>query len=170
MDFNKYIRDIPDFPKPGIMFKDITPLCKDKEAFAAVIKEFANKYKDAGITTICGIEARGFIFGAALALEMGVGFVPIRKAGKLPYKTVKKEYSLEYGTDSIEIHADAVEKGEKVLLIDDLMATGGTAKAAVDLLEDIGADLVAIAFVIELCDLKGIEKFDKEKVFCLLKY
>jgi adenine phosphoribosyltransferase len=170
VDLKKYVRDIPDFPKPGIVFKDITPMLKSPEAFGALIDLFATKYKDSGITAVCGIESRGFIFGAALAHKMNVGFIPIRKAGKLPYKTVKKEYSLEYGTDSIEIHEDAVEKGEKVLLIDDLIATGGTAKAALDLLEEIGANVVGIAFLVELSFLKGIEKFDKNKVFCLLKY
>lgn len=170
MDFKKYIRDIPDFPKPGIVFKDITPLLGDPEAFAAMIDVFAEKYKDSGITKICGIESRGFIFGAALAVKMKVGFVPIRKAGKLPYKVVKREYSLEYGTDTIEIHQDAVNRGEKVLLIDDLIATGGTAEAAVALLEDMGAEVAGIAFAVELAFLNGREKFDKQKVFSLLTY
>lgn len=170
MDLKKFIRDVPDFPKPGIIFKDITPLLADKSAFAAMIDVFADKYREAGISKICGIESRGFIIGAALALRMNVGFVPIRKAGKLPCKSVRREYSLEYGKDAIEIHADALKKGERVLLVDDLIATGGTALAALELLEDIGADVVGVTFVVELEFLKGIEKFDRAKVFSLLKY
>ena len=170
MELEKYIRDIPDFPKPGIVFKDISPLLADPKAFSYLLEVFAQKYKDCNVTKVCGIEARGFIFGAALAQKMGVGFVPIRKAGKLPYKTFKREYALEYGTDCIEVHQDAVKKGEKVLLIDDLVATGGTALAAVELLEEIGADLVAVAFVIELTFLKAADKFDSKKYFSLLKY
>lgn len=170
MDLQKFIRDVPDFPKPGIIFKDITPLLGDSHAFAAMINVFADKYRDSGIKKICGIESRGFIIGAALALHMDLGFVPIRKAGKLPCKKIRREYSLEYGTDAIEIHADAVRPGEKVLLVDDLIATGGTALAAVGLLEDMGADVVGIAFAIELEFLKGVEKFDRSKVFSILKY
>jgi adenine phosphoribosyltransferase len=170
MDLKSYIRDVPDFPKPGIIFKDITPLLGDAEAFAALIEAFASKYANSGITRVCGIESRGFIIGAALALRLKVGFVPIRKAGKLPYQKVQREYSLEYGSDAIEIHADSVKPGEKVLLIDDLIATGGTAEAAVALLRDIGADVVGIAFAIELEFLKGRDKFDPERYFSLLKY
>lgn len=170
MNLKQYIRDVPDFPKPGIIFKDITPLLGDAKAFAALIDSFVEKYRNSGITKVCGIESRGFIIGAALALRMGIGFVPIRKAGKLPYKSIKRQYSLEYGTDAIEIHQDAVGKGEKVLLVDDLIATGGTAEAAVALLQDVGADVVGIAFAIELEFLKGREKFDKKKIFSLLTY
>lgn len=170
MDLKKHIRDVPDFPKPGIIFKDITPLLGDAKAFAALIDAFVEKYKNSGISKVCGIESRGFIIGAALALKMGVGFVPVRKAGKLPYKAIKRQYSLEYGTDAIEIHEDAVAKGEKVLLVDDLIATGGTAEAAVALLHDVGADIVGIAFAIELGFLKGREKFEQSKVFSLLTY
>lgn len=170
MNLKNFIRDIPDFPKPGIVFKDITPLLGDAKAFQNMIETFADRYKNSGVTHICGIESRGFIIGAALALHMGVGFIPVRKAGKLPYRTIKREYSLEYGTDAVEIHEDAVKPGEKVVLIDDLIATGGTAKAALELLEEIGADVVEIAFAIELEFLKGIEKFAGKKVFCLLKY
>ncbi len=170
MNLKQYIRDVPDFPKPGIIFKDITPLLGDAKAFAALIDSFVEKYRNSGITKVCGIESRGFIIGAALALRMGIGFVPIRKAGKLPYKSIKRQYSLEYGTDAIEIHQDAVAKGEKVLLVDDLIATGGTAQAAVALLQDVGADVVGIAFAIELDFLKGREKFDKKKIFSLLHY
>ncbi len=170
MDLNSFIRDVPDFPKPGIIFKDITPLLNDAKAFSALIDVFVDRYKNAGVRHICGIESRGFIIGAALALRLGVGFVPIRKAGKLPCKKVKREYSLEYGTDAIEIHADAVRPGERVLLIDDLIATGGTALAALELLADIGAEVVGIAFAIELEFLKGREKFDSSKIFSVLKY
>lgn len=170
MDLKSYIRDVPDFPKPGIIFKDITPLLGDPQAFAAMIDAFADRYKNSGITRVCGIESRGFIIGAALALRMNVGFVPIRKAGKLPYKKIRREYSLEYGTDAIEIHADSVTRGEKVLLVDDLVATGGTAEAAVALLQDVGAEIVGIAFAVELEFLKGREKFDQSKYFALLKY
>lgn len=170
MKLESYIRDIPDFPKPGIVFKDITPLLKDKDAFEYLINMIAEKYKKNEIKYVCGIESRGFIFGAALALKMGIGFIPIRKKGKLPHETVTKEYSLEYGTDCIEIHKDAITKNDKVLLIDDLIATGGTAEAAVELLKMVGADVEAIVFIIELLFLKGIEKFDKSKVFTVLKY
>lgn len=170
MNLNNYIRDIADFPKKGIVYKDITPLLKNKDAFAYLIEVLYDKYKDSGIKYICGIESRGFIFGAALALKLNIGFIPIRKAGKLPSKTVKEEYSLEYGTDCIEIHKDAVEASDKVLLIDDLIATGGTAKAAVNLLEAVGADVVAIVFIIELTFLNGVKKFNENKVFSLLKY
>ncbi|MDD3146381.1 MAG: adenine phosphoribosyltransferase [Candidatus Riflebacteria bacterium] len=170
MDFFKFIRDVPDFPKAGIIFKDITPLLGDGKAFSALIETFGKHYKDSGITRICGIESRGFIIGAALAAYMGVGFVPIRKAGKLPYEKIKREYSLEYGTDAIEMHSDAVNRGEKILLIDDLIATGGTALAAVSMLEDAGAEVVGVAFVIELEFLKGREKFGSRKLFSLLKY
>lgn len=170
MNLHKFIRDIPDFPKPGIVFKDITPLLSDPKAFAALIDAFAHKYRDANLSQVCGIESRGFIIGAALALRLGVGFIPIRKAGKLPYTTISREYALEYGTDTIEMHKDAVTAGEKVLLVDDLIATGGTAKAAVELLEEAGADVVGIAFAIELGFLKGTEKLDSNKLFSLLKY
>lgn len=170
MDLNAFIRDVPDFPKPGIIFKDITPLLNDAGAFSALIDIFADRYRNAGISHVCGIESRGFIIGAPLALRLGVGFVPIRKSGKLPCKKIRREYSLEYGTDAIEIHADAVKPGEKVLLIDDLIATGGTAVAAAALLGDIGAEVVGFAFAIELEFLKGRDRFDSSKVFSVLKY
>ena len=170
MNLNSFIRDVPDFPKPGIIFKDITPLLNDAAAFSALIDVFAERYRNSGISHICGIESRGFIVGAALALRLGVGFVPVRKAGKLPCKKIRREYSLEYGTDAIEIHADAVRPGEKVLLVDDLIATGGTALAAVGLLTDIGAEIVGIAFAIELEFLKGRERFAGDKIFSVLKY
>ncbi|HNV68080.1 MAG TPA: adenine phosphoribosyltransferase [Candidatus Ozemobacteraceae bacterium] len=170
MDLNAYIRDVPDFPKKGILFKDITPLLGDAKAFDAAIEGLAAKYRGQGISAIAGIESRGFILGAALALKLNVGFIPIRKPGKLPYKTKKREYSLEYGKDAIEIHEDAVKPGQKVLLVDDVIATGGTARAAADLLKEMGANLVGIAFLIELSFLKGAERLKGEPVFSLLRF
>ncbi|MFZ2961087.1 MAG: adenine phosphoribosyltransferase [Candidatus Ozemobacteraceae bacterium] len=170
MDLSKSIRDVPDFPKKGILFKDITPLLGDPAAFRAAVEGIAAAFKTARIEAVAGIESRGFILGAALALELGVGFIPIRKPGKLPYKTRKREYALEYGTDTVEIHEDAVKKGQRVLLVDDLIATGGTARAAVDLLHDIGAHVVAAAFLVELSFLKGREKLVGERVFSLLSF
>lgn len=149
------IRDIPDFPKPGIVFKDLTTLLKDAEAFQYVIDVLADHYRKQAPRYIAGIEARGFILGAAIAHKLGIGFIPIRKAGKLPYKVVKENYDLEYGTDTVEIHEDAVEPGAKVVLIDDLLATGGTALAAHKLLTKVGADVVSVGFVIELEFLEG---------------
>ncbi len=170
MDLKRFIRDIPDFPKPGIMFKDITPLLKDPKAFSAAIDFLAGQFRETRIDHIAGIESRGFIIGAALAMNLGKGFLPIRKPGKLPFKTRRKEYKLEYGSDAVEIHEDAVKAGEKVLLVDDVLATGGTARAAADLLKEIGADLAGIAFLAELSFLKGIDRLKGEKVFSLLKF
>ncbi len=164
------IRDVPDFPKPGIMFKDITPVLADGPALATVIKTLAARYATQKPTHIVGVESRGFIFGAALALAMGVGFVPLRKPGKLPYKKRKREYLLEYGKDAIEIHEDALKKGDRVVLVDDLIATGGTAKAGAELIRDLGAEVIEVAFVVELAFLKGREKLAGEKVFSLITY
>lgn len=155
----KTLRDVPDFPKPGILFKDITPLLQDAEAFGAVTEAFAQRYRGK-IDSVAGIESRGFIFGAALAHELGVGLVLIRKPGKLPAQKVGVDYELEYGTDRVEMHLDAVEAGERVLLVDDLLATGGTAGAATELLRKAGAEVVEAAFVIELGFLGGAEKLD----------
>lgn len=152
------IRDVHDFPKPGIIFKDITTAIKDPDTFRHVINFLTEKYKDAGIDYVVGIESRGFIFGAPLAYNLGAGFVVIRKPGKLPAEVEKVSYDLEYGSDTVEIHSDAIEPGKKVLLIDDLLATGGTAGAACDLIKKIGGDPVGIAFVIELAFLNGREK------------
>ncbi len=161
------IRDIPDFPKPGIVFKDITTLLSNPEAFGTLMDHLEKRYKGYGLNYIAGIDARGFIFGAALADRLGVGFVPVRKKGKLPYTTVAEKYSLEYGFDEVEIHIDAFgESGlcngtpAKVLLIDDLMATGGTAKAAANLIEKVGADCVEACFIMELTFLNGREAFE----------
>ena len=150
------IRTIPDHPKPGILFRDITTLLGDPAAFSAAVDALVAPYSaPAGVAKVAGIEARGFILGGAVAHRLGVGFVPVRKKGKLPHDTVRISYSLEYGTDEIEVHRDAVTRGERVLLVDDLIATGGTAVAAVDLLRSIGAEVVAAAFVIDLPDLGG---------------
>ena len=158
MDLKDAIRTIPDFPKEGIMFRDITTLMTNPTAFKQSIDALAAPYKDKGLDNVAGIEARGFAFGAAVAYALGIGFVPIRKKGKLPYKTYTQDYELEYGTDTLEIHADAVRKGEKVLLIDDLIATGGTAEASIKLLQKTGADVVGAAFIVDLPDLGGLGK------------
>jgi len=152
------IRDVPDFPKPGIQFKDITPLLADPQALRAATEALAAPYRDSRIDLVVGIEARGFIFGTAVAGLLDVGFVPIRKPGKLPWKTHSTSYELEYGSDALEIHADAVTKGQRVLVVDDLLATGGTARAACDLLEEMGADVVEITVLIELESLEGRNK------------
>jgi adenine phosphoribosyltransferase len=169
-NIKELIRDIKDFPIEGIVFRDITTLLKDAEGLKIVMEIFINRYKDSGIKYVAGAESRGFIFGAGLAYNLGVGFVPIRKKGKLPAKTVTQEYELEYGTDIIEIHEDAIGKGDKVLFIDDLLATGGTAEASVKLLEKVGAEIVELAFLIELVDLKGKDKLKGENVFSILEY
>jgi len=153
-----HIRTIPDYPKPGIQFRDITTLLADPAAYRETIDQLAAPYLEAGIDRVVGIEARGFILGGALADRLRAGFVPVRKKGKLPHETLRVAYALEYGTDEIEIHRDAVAHGERVLLVDDLIATGGTALAAVQLLEILGATIVAAAFVIDLPELGGSEK------------
>ena len=152
------IRNVPDFPKPGILFKDITPVLQDAATFKTIIAEMAAKLKGDGLKYVAGIESRGFIFASALATELGIGLVLLRKPGKLPWKTLKATYQLEYGTDSIEIHEDAVKSGEKIAVVDDLLATGGTATAAACLLRDAGADVVKILFAIELDFLEGRNK------------
>lgn len=155
-------RDIKDFPKKGIIFKDITTVIKDKDAFRAVITYFENLYKDKNIDYIVGLESRGFIFGSALADRLGCGFVVIRKPGKLPSKTISETYELEYGTDTLEIHADAIEEGKNVVIIDDLLATGGTALAAYKLVSKLKANIIAIAFVLELAFLNGRKKLPED--------
>ncbi|MFP4054522.1 MAG: adenine phosphoribosyltransferase [Phycisphaerae bacterium] len=158
MDLTPFIRDIADFPKPGIVFKDITPLLADHAALCATVDQLIEPYADAGIEVVTGVESRGFIFAAAAAMKLGAGFVPIRKPGKLPAETVSQSYDLEYGTDTIEVHADGIAEGQKVLMIDDLLATGGTMGAACDLVRKIGGDVVASAFVIELGFLHGRDR------------
>jgi adenine phosphoribosyltransferase len=167
---NNSIRTIPDFPKKGIMFKDITTLLNDKDAFKSLIDFLKERYQDKNIDFIAGIESRGFIFGSVLAYTLNVGFVPIRKKGKLPYTTIAEKYALEYGFDEVEIHIDAFRdiKNPKVLLIDDLIATGGTAKAAEDLIKKAGAEVVESCFIIELQDLEGAKKL-QSPVFSILK-
>lgn len=164
------IRDIPDFPKEGIIFKDITPLLGDAASFKQVVALMAGRYADVKIDQVVGIEARGFILGAALAYELGTGFVPIRKPGKLPYKILRETYDLEYGTDSMEIHEDALEPGWRVLLVDDLLATGGTMRAAANLVEKLGAEIHEIAFMVELSFLGGREKLKGQQVFSLMTF
>jgi len=164
-----FIRTIPDFPKKGILFRDITPLLRDKEAFRKAIALLQQECPE-DIKTIIGIESRGFILGGALAANLKVGFIPIRKKGKLPYRTVGITYQLEYGTETIEIHTDSIQKGEEVILVDDLLATGGTAAASAKLIEKIGGKIIKILFLIELTDLKGREKLKKYNIFSLLKY
>lgn len=164
------IRKVPDFPKKGILFYDVTPILKDPVTLAAVLEALAEPFERKKIEVICSIESRGFIFGAALASDLGTGFVPMRKPGKLPWKTARQEYSLEYGTDAIEMHMDAVAPGQRVLLVDDLLATGGTAGAALQLLRKFKADVVGAAFVIELKDLKGRQKLDGIEIHSLLTF
>ena len=170
MDLRRLIRDVPDFPKTGIVFKDITTLTGDPEGFRAAVDAIADRYADAGIDCVVGIEARGFIFGSAVAYRLGVGFVPARKPGKLPSKTVRAEYELEYGTDAIEMHEDGIEPGQRVLIVDDLLATGGTAAAAAKLVKELGGDVAAIAFVVDLAFLRGRDKLTGHDVFCLVEY
>ena len=164
------IADVPDFPKPGIIFKDITPLLADPEAFGALTRHLAERYRDAGITQLVGIESRGFIFGAALAQEMGIGFTLVRKPGKLPYDKISTSYELEYGTNTLELHTDAIKPGDKVLVIDDLLATGGTAKATVDLCQQLGGTVVGCGFVVELGFLPGRAALDGIDVFSLVTF
>lgn len=164
------IRSIPDFPKPGILFRDITTLLKDRKAFSAAVDLIAGEFSKSKIDYVVGVEARGFIFGGALAQKLHLGFIPVRKKGKLPWKTKAITYNLEYGSDTLEIHADALKPKDKVLIIDDLLATGGTVKAVADLLEAQGAKIIGIAFVIELVDLKGREKLKKYPIVSLVKF
>ena len=170
VEIHRFIRDIPDFPKEGILFKDITPLLKDPGAFDETIRQLADPFREENLDAVIGIESRGFIFGAALARELGVGFIPIRKPGKLPADTISASYDLEYGTDNIEIHKDAIDSGDRVLLTDDLLATGGTMEAAYSLVENLGGDIVGVSFVIELGFLSGRERLGDLNVMSLIEY
>jgi len=170
INLKDFIRDIPGFPKAGILFRDITTLLKDKGAFKSAIEKIADKYKNKKIKTIVAVEARGFILGGAIAHKIGAGFVPVRKKGKLPWKTNSVTYNLEYGTDSLEMHHDAINPGDKVLVVDDLLATGGTVKAVTDLIKKSEGKIAGIAFLIELTDLKGRDKLKDYPVYSLIKY
>lgn len=170
MDFKSYIRDVPDFPKKGIVFKDITPLLQDYKALKAASEHLVDGLLETKIDKVVGMESRGFLFGPMLAERLQAGFVPIRKPGKLPYKTLSEAYDLEYGTDTLEIHIDGIEKGEKVLIHDDVLATGGTAMAAGKLVEKLGGEIVQFSFLIELSFLNGREKIKSHPVNSLIKY
>jgi adenine phosphoribosyltransferase len=164
------IRHVPDFPKAGILFYDVTTLLRDAEGFRIAIDGLAAPYKDKGISLVVGIESRGFILGAAVADRLGAGFVPVRKVGKLPSVTVKVSYDLEYGSDSLEMHKDAIEPDQRVLIVDDLLATGGTARATVDLVKQLGGKVEGVAFLIELVELNGRARLQNEPIFALLQY
>ena len=172
MPIKTKIRTVPHYPKQGIQFRDITTLLKDPAGFRATIDELAQRYKDVKLDKVAGIEARGFILGAPLAYALGVGFVPIRKKGKLPAEVIGHDYNLEYGSDRIEIHTDAIDKGEKVLLVDDLIATGGTAAAACTLIEKMGGKIIECCFIIDLPDIGGRARLEKHghKVFALCEF
>ncbi len=170
MDLASMIRDVPDFPVEGILFKDITTLIKDAEAFQQAIEGLLDRYRGQDIDLVVSIEARGYIFGAPVAYALGAGFVPIRKPGKLPAETISVEYTLEYGSNVLEMHQDAIEAGQKVLVVDDLLATGGSAKAAIDLVERLGGQVVGVLFLIDLTFLKGVEKLKGYEVFSLIEF
>ena len=169
VELKSYIRDIPGFPKEGIIFKDITTLLKDKDALRETVDTIVARFKDKKIDAVLSVEARGFIFGAAVAYKLGTGLIPVRKKGKLPYKTHSVTYDLEYGKDTLEIHQDAFKKGARILVIDDLLATGGTVRAVCDLIERMGGVVAGIAFVIELLPLKGRDKLKGYEVVSLIK-
>jgi adenine phosphoribosyltransferase len=170
MDYKKYIASVEGFPKEGIIFRDVTPILEKPEVLSAAVKEMAQYANDRGADVILGPEARGFIFGVPVALEAGLGFAPVRKPGKLPRKTISQEYELEYGTDTLCMHEDAVKPGQKIVIIDDLLATGGTVGAIIKMIRSIGAEVVGCAFVIELDDLHGRDKLDGVDVFALTHY
>jgi len=170
MDLKQHIRHVPDFPKPGILFYDITTLLRHPTGLKTAIARLAAPYDDERIEAVVGIESRGFILGAAVAERLGAGFIPVRKPGKLPAKAIKEVYDLEYGKDALEIHADAVEKGQRVLIVDDVLATGGTAAATAQLVRKIGGELHGLAFLIELLALNGKSKLSGERVYSVLQY
>jgi adenine phosphoribosyltransferase len=169
-DIKKFIRDVPDYPQAGIMFRDITPLLGDKNIFREVVDLMSQAWIDAKPDLVAGIEARGFIPGAAIAVKLGAGFVPIRKSGKLPWKTIFESYDLEYGTDKLEVHADAIAAGQKVLIVDDVLATGGTASAAVRLMRKLGAEVVGVQVLIELGYLDGRKRLSDVKLVSEIVY
>lgn len=170
MDLKAKIREVPNFPKPGILFYDVTTLLRDAQAFARVIHRLSEFYRGEGIQKVVGIESRGFILGAPLALELGAGFVPVRKPGKLPAEVYEKTYDLEYGSNSLAIHKDAIDRGERVLIVDDLLATGGTMAATIHLVGELGGVVVGVAVLIELVDLRGRDKLKDQHVVSLLSY
>ena len=170
MDLKAKIRHVPDFPKAGILFYDITTLLQDAAGFRAAIDSLAIPFQDQGIEVVAAVESRGFIFGAAVADRIGAGFTPVRKPGKLPSTTVSCSYALEYGTDSLEMHRDAVRQGQRVLIVDDLLATGGTARATTDLVKELGGEVYALAFLIELAALNGRQRLAGERIHSVLKY
>jgi len=169
-DLKTYVRSIPDFPKKGIVFRDITTLINNKDAFKVAIDVFYDRYQSLNIEKVVSVESRGFIFGSVLAYRLGAGFVPVRKPKKLPSKTIREEYQLEYGTDALEIHIDAIQKGEKVLIVDDLLATGGTVDATCRLINKLGGVIVGLAFLIELSFLKGRERLKGYNIFSIINY
>ena len=170
MDLAKTIRSIPDFPVKGVLFRDISTLTRDPDAFQEAIDALIDHYADKDIDLVVGIESRGFVFGAPMAYEMGAGFVMVRKPGKLPAEAISASYTLEYGTNTLEMHKDSIRPGQRVLLVDDLIATGGSAKAAAELIEQLGGEIVGIAFLIELTDLNGAEKLKDYEIFSLIQY
>lgn len=170
MNLKETIRSIPDWPIEGVVFRDISTLMQNPKAFAYACDVLYDRYKDTGVDKIVGIDARGFVFGGVVAYKLGIGFVPVRKKGKLPCQTIQETYALEYGTDTLEIHEDAISAGEKVVIVDDLIATGGTVGAAVRLVKNLGADLLECAFVVELPDLKGRDQVEGCPVFSLVEF
>ena len=170
MELKDYIRNIKDYPKEGILFRDITTLLKDKDAFKLAIDKMAEQVKDKKVDLIVGAESRGFLIGSALAYKMGCGFIPVRKKGKLPYKTISEEYALEYGTDTLFMHEDAIKKGDNVLVVDDLIATGGTALAMIKMVEKLGGTVIGSSFLIELEELNGRKEIEKYPINVLIKY
>ena len=170
MELKDYIRSIQDYPKEGILFRDITTLLKDKDAFKLAIDKMAEQVKDKKVDLIVGAESRGFLIGSALAYKMNCGFIPVRKKGKLPYKTISEEYALEYGTDTLYMHEDAIKKGDNVLVVDDLIATGGTALAMIKMVEKLGGNVIGSSFLIELEELNGRKEREKYPINVLIKY
>ncbi len=170
MDLKKSVRSIPDWPIKGVIFRDLTTLMKNPQAFKESCDILVNRYRNRQLDKVVGIDARGFVFGAVLAYQLGVGFVPVRKKGKLPAETVEESYSLEYGAGTLEIHKDAIEKGDRVVIIDDLIATGGTAGATVNLVRSLGAEILECAFLIELPDLKGRERISGCEIFAMMEF
>lgn len=170
MELKDYIRSIQDYPKEGILFRDITTLLKDKDAFKLAIDKMAEQVKDKKVDLIVGAESRGFLIGSALAYKMNCGFIPVRKKGKLPYKTISEEYALEYGTDTLFMHEDAIKKGDNVLVVDDLIATGGTALAMIKMVEKLGGNVIGSSFLIELEELNGRKEIEKYPINILIKY